>query len=153
MDHIAKIANYMITKVIKLDPDMDVYEAINMLLEFKISGAPVVKDDQLVGVLSEKDCLRILANGSFHDLPGGHVKDYMSIVVRTVNPETDIFAAADIFLQHNFRRLPVVKDNKLVGIISRHDILRAIQNESKKNPPADKDYGYITKQMKDSLSD
>ena len=62
-----------------LKENMDVYFAIALLLKNKISGAPVINDaNKLVGILSEKDCLRVFANGSFHNLPASIVADYMS---------------------------------------------------------------------------
>lgn len=153
MDRIPRAKDFMITDVVTLDPDTDVYEAIHKLLERKISGTPIVKDGKIVGVLSEKDCLRILANGTFHELPGGPVSNYMSTPVHTIHPDADIFAVADIFLKNNFRRVPVVREHKLVGQISRRDVLRAIQEEGSGLVEEEKDYGYITNEMKASLSD
>ena len=74
-----------------------------MLLKNNISGAPVTdNNNNLVGILSEKDCLRIFANGSFHGMPGGSVDQYMTKAVSTVDISTDLFSVADKFLQHNF---------------------------------------------------
>ena len=110
MEYIPVVKNYMITRLITLTRDMDVYFAIGLLLKNRISGAPVIVDDNnLVGILSEKDCLRIFANGSFYDMPGGPVSKFMTDVVSTVKPNSDLFSVADVFLQHNFRRMPVVK--------------------------------------------
>ena len=110
MEKIPVVKNYMITRLITLTREMDVYFAIGLLLKNRISGAPVIDDDDnLVGILSEKDCLRIFANGSFYDMPGGPVSKFMTDVVSTVKPNSDLFSVADIFLQHNFRRMPIVK--------------------------------------------
>lgn len=123
------VKDYMTTKLINIEHNQPVYDAIKTLLSNRISGAPVVDESgKLVGVLSEKDCLRIFANGSFHNLPASNVVDYMSKIVTTVSPDTDVFTAADIFLKHTFRRLPVMENNNLVGIISRRDILKAVQD-------------------------
>ncbi len=116
MEHIPVVKNYMITRLITLTRDMDVYFAIGLLLKNRISGAPVIDDNNnLVGILSEKDCLRIFANGSFYDMPGGTVSNFMTDVVSTVKPNSDLFSVADVFLQHNFRRMPVVKGKKTSG--------------------------------------
>ena len=147
------VKNYMTTRLITLSKDMDVYFAIGLLLKNRISGAPVTdNNDHLVGILSEKDCLRIFANGSFYNMPGGAVSRFMTKAVATVSPETDLFSVADIFLKHNYRRLPVVKGKKLVGQISRRDVLRAIQDSSEYNVNNDDINGYITEEMKGSLS-
>jgi CBS domain-containing protein len=143
----------MITRLITLREDMDVYFAIGLLLKNNISGAPVINDENnLCGILSEKDCLRIFANGSFYDLPGGPVSHFMTKVVSTVEPNTDLYSVADKFLKHNFRRIPVVEGNKLVGQISRRDVLRAIQDTTNYDLNSDEINGYITQEMKASLS-
>ena len=109
MEHIPVVKNYMITRLITLTRDMDVYFATGLLLKNRISGASVIDNNNLVGKLSEKDCLRIFANGSFYDMPGGPVSKFMTDVVLTVKSNSDLFSVADVFLQHNFRRMPVVK--------------------------------------------
>jgi len=143
----------MTTRLIYLKEDMDVYLAIGLLLKNNISGAPVVnKNNDICGILSEKDCLRVFANGSFYNMPGGAVSRFMTQAVATVSPETDLFSVADTFLQHNYRRLPVIKGKKLVGQISRRDVLRAIQDSSEYTINNDDINGYITEEMKGSLS-
>ena len=147
------VRTYMITRLITLREDMDVYFAIGLLLKNNISGAPVINDENnLCGILSEKDCLRVFANGSFYDLPGGPVSHFMTKVVSTVEPSTDLYSVADKFLKHNFRRIPVVEGNKLVGQISRRDVLRAIQDTTNYDLNSDEINGYITQEMKASLS-
>ena len=147
------VKNYMATRLIYLKEDMDVYLAIGLLLKNNISGAPVVnKNNDICGILSEKDCLRVFANGSFYNMPGGAVSRFMTQAVATVSPETDLFSVADTFLQHNYRRLPVVKGKKIVGQISRRDVLRAIQDSSEYTINNDDINGYITEEMKGSLS-
>jgi len=147
------VKDYMTTQLIKINENQPVYEAINTLLSNKISGAPVIDDNgKLVGVLSEKDCLRIFANGSFHALPASNVSDYMSKIVTTVQPETDVFTVADIFLKHTYRRFPVVDGDNLVGIISRRDILKAVQDAINDNSNYSNDQNeYLSEEMKARL--
>ena len=147
------VKHYMTTRLITLSENMDVYFAIGLLLKNKISGAPVINDeDNLVGILSEKDCLRVFANGSFHNMPGGAVINFMTKAVATVTPEMDLFMVADIFLKHNYRRMPVVDGKKVIGQISRRDILCAIKDWSNNDIENDEINGYITQEMKGSLS-
>ena len=147
------VKNYMATRLVILSETMDVYFAIALLLKNKISGAPVINDaNQLVGILSEKDCLRVFANGSFHNMPGGDVGNFMTKTVATVTPEMDLFMVADVFLKHNYRRMPVVVEDKIVGQISRRDVLRAIQDGSSHKIDKNEINGYITQEMKGSLS-
>ena len=153
MDKKPIVKKYMTTRLITLSEDLDVYFAISLLLKNKISGAPVInKKNELVGILSEKDCLRVFANGSFHNMPGGLVNNFMTKAVATVYPEMDLFMVADIFLKHNYRRMPVVSGKNLVGQISRRDVLCAIQDWGSHNIDEEEINGYITKEMKDSLS-
>ena len=123
------VSDYMDTKFITLHPEMDIHDAIAVLLDQKITGAPVVDNkENLVGILSEKDCLRTLVHGAYSGVPGGgKVEDYMTQEVDTIHPDLDIFTVADRFLNCSYRRLLVIRDKKLVGQITRRDLLRAIQ--------------------------
>ncbi len=111
-----------------LHPEIDVYEAIDVLVKRNASGAPVLDDEgHLVGILTEKDCLRVLSHSAWGTLGGGKVKDYMSEVKMTVEANMDVFAIVDVFLACNFPSLPVLENGKLVGRITRLDVLRGIQ--------------------------
>ena len=125
------------------------FAALSLLLDHKISGAPVVRyvdrEKKLVGILTEKDCMSIIANGAFYDSPGGKVSDYMSAVVITIEPDADLFVAADKFIQTHYRRIPVIDNGVLVGILARRDVLYASrklwQNQHAPDAP---DPGYPT---------
>ncbi len=122
------VRDFMAKKLITFKPDTPIYVAIDTLVKNEISGASVVDDKgRLVGIVSEKDCLRILASGVFHNEPSGTVSNYMTEAVVTVQADTDIFTAADLFLKNIYRRMPVVEDRKVIGQLSRRDVLRAIQ--------------------------
>jgi len=115
----------MAKKLITVSPDTPIQEAIDKLLRHNISGAPVVDEPKhLVGMLSERDCLCVLANAAFNRLPHGRVRDYMSPVHITIGPEEGLFMVADLFLRLPYRRIPVVEDGQLVGQVSRRDVLR-----------------------------
>jgi len=123
------VHDFMDKKFTTLRPEMNIFEAIQIFLEKGITGAAVVdKKENLVGILSEKDCLHTIVHGAYSSVPGhGQVKDFMTKDVEAIHPDLDIFTVADMFLNCNFRRLPVMKDKKLVGQITRRDLLRAIQ--------------------------
>ena len=132
---IATVNDYMTTKLITLDKDMNVFYAIGMLLNNSISGAPVIDENKkLIGILSEKDCLRILADESYSDmnfantilLGRGTVESFMTKKVFSVPSNTDLHSVAEIFLKNNYRRLPVLDGETIVGQISRRDLLKAI---------------------------
>ncbi len=122
------VRDFMAKKLTTFTEDMDIYAAIDQLVNGNISGAPVVDaHNRLVGIISQKDCIRVLANGVFHSRPAGPVRDYMTEVVMTIDPDTDIFTVADLFLNNVYHRIPVVEDEKIVGLVSRSDVLQAIQ--------------------------
>jgi CBS domain-containing protein len=119
----------MAVKLITLTPDMDIHLAIKTLLDKRISGAPVVDGrGDLVGVLSKKDCFKVAFSASYYKDWGGRVSDYMTAEVQTIDADTDIVEVAELFLNNPFRRYPVMSDERLVGQISRHDVLKALQD-------------------------
>jgi CBS domain-containing protein len=121
-----KVADYMSRKLVTFRPETGVVEAMGVLLDKKISGAPVVDaDGHLVGVLSEVDVMAVVIQDSYYNEDAGIVADYMKAPVDTVDPECDIYALAERFHREHRRRYPVVKNGKLVGQISRRDVLRA----------------------------
>ena len=119
----------MTTKVVTLGPQMAVAEAIRLLLKHKISGAPVVSEaGELLGMFSEYDCLKALANEEFHEEYDETrlVGELMNRDRHTIEPTLDLFRIAQVFVSLNIRRLPVLEDGKLVGQVSRRDLLRAL---------------------------
>ena len=116
--------------MVTLKPDQNIHEAVAIILDKRISGAPVLDEHRhLVGNLSEKDCLRIVVDYD-RDLPlaDKKVSDYMSTKVFTFSPNTNVVEAAIEFLNSPIRRYAVVKNGALIGEISRREILRAAQN-------------------------
>ncbi|MBP7777251.1 MAG: CBS domain-containing protein [Acidobacteria bacterium] len=121
------VADIMSTRLVTFSPEMNIHEAIRILLEERISGAPVVDaDGALVGMLSKKDCLRIVFSSRYHDDRGGPVRDFMSTPVETMDAALDVVSAAQHFLSSHFRRFPVLRDGKLVGQVSRYDVLKGL---------------------------
>jgi len=121
------VDDYMATDLVSFKPGDDIIQAMRMLLERHLSGAPVLDaDGQMVGVLSQKDCLAIVYNTAYHQDWGGQVEQYMSRKVEHIDADTSVLEAAERFLHSNFRRFPVLREGRLVGQISRHDIMRAL---------------------------
>lgn len=144
--------DFMTRSLVTLSPDMDIYDAMRCLRKKKVSGAPVIDiEGQLVGILSEKDCLQVLTEAAFEGLPEGKVSDYMTRAVETIAPNTSIFDVVDIFLHKHVRRLPVVDPSgHVVGQVSRMDVLGAIESirdnsylygTEEKRPPDDEGMG------------
>ncbi len=121
--------DYMSTDLVAFTPDTDIHRAIGILLKNRFSGAPVVDEQgKLVGVLSSKDCLRVAFSASYHKEPGGTVSDYMSREVKTVDAAADIVEVAEMFVKGPYRRFPVMENGRMVGLLNRRDILKAIED-------------------------
>jgi len=124
------IADYMAKDLLTLSPEMEINHAMGLLLEKGYSGAPVVDSSMnLLGVLSKKDCLCAALNASYHQNWGGSVADHMSTDVETLDADLDILHAVEWFLKSNYRRFPVMRDGRLVGQISRADLLRSMADQ------------------------
>ena len=122
-----KVRDYMTTKLITFRPDIDVFQAIEILHDHSISGAPVIDSNgQMVGILSEGDCLKAIIKDIYYEEAGGKVSDYMSTDIATIGPEDDIVDVAVEFQKQKRKRFPVLDDGELVGQISQRDILRAV---------------------------
>ncbi len=132
MIHSIAVKDYMVASLITFTPDMDVMEAIDILVKNRISGAPVIDDrGNLVGLLSEKDCMKVAVQAGYYEELGGRVEDFMTTQVITVESESNVLDLAKMFIEKSPRRYPVVEDNRLVGQISRRDALRAFMEINK----------------------
>jgi CBS domain-containing protein len=110
--------NIMTRKVITIDPAAAIKELAKVLSRNRISGVPVVdKKGSILGVVSEADII---------GKKGRQVKSIMSSEVISVGEETQVSEIAALMTSHRIKRVPVVRDGKLVGIISRGDIVSAV---------------------------
>ena len=142
-----KASDIMVARVIAISPNASVRSVANLLLNNHVSGAPVVSEDgKLVGIVSEGDLIRRAEIGterrrswwlemlsSDEALAGEFVKanarkvaDVMTRNVITANPETQISDIASLMEKSNIKRVPIVKDGKVVGIVSRANLLQAL---------------------------
>lgn len=121
------VRDCMAASLVTFHPDMEIDEAIKVLVEHRISGAPVIDyHGSLIGLLSEQDCLKVMLHAAYHAESAGTVSEYMSREVKTIDVDTTIVEAAELFLTARYRRYPVVDENRLVGQVSRRDILHAL---------------------------
>jgi CBS domain-containing protein len=114
------IRDIMTNRVAAIRPETTLAQAVEFLVEHHVGGAPVVDDGALVGVVSESALIDIVFDADVWDAP---VSRYMTREVQVVKPDDPLSRAAQLFALHSFRWLPVVKDGKLVGIISRRDLM------------------------------
>ena len=123
-----KVKDYMTTDLITFKPNQSVQEVVEAIIKYKISGGPVVNDKQeLVGVISEGDCLKQVSESRYYNMPLDHdnVEKRMAKNVETIDGNMDVFDAANKFLSSKRRRFPIVENGKLIGQISQKDILKA----------------------------
>ncbi len=132
MKRLPKIGECMDAVVPTLGPETQIMKAVDFLLRHRVTGAPVVDSDgSLLGIITETDLLKLVTEGIQGQPPvEATVAEYMTPDVVTVPPTVDIYYVAGIFLNNKFRRLPVVKDGKIVGAITRYDLLRVIRTLS-----------------------
>jgi len=124
------IHSIMTTDVITVKAATPIYEALNLLEKHKVSGMPVVNDDNhVVGILSEKDVLKILIDKKL-DVKST-VSDYMSRDVVCFTEQDKAIDICKFFIRSNKRRVPIVKEKKLVGVVSRGDIIPLILEAKK----------------------
>jgi CBS domain-containing protein len=119
--------DFMVKRLVTVPPEMDVLDAVRMLLRYSVSGAPVVdRDGRLLGVFSEKCAMNVILDAAYDQLPTNEVRAFMDTEAQTIGPDHDLLAIAQVFLFTTFRRLPVVDDEgRLLGQVSRRDVMRA----------------------------
>lgn len=127
MTNTNRIRDHMVTSIITVTPDTEIMRAVYLLVRHDISGMPVIDaDGHLTGILTERNCIDVALQAGYFDESGGRVEDYMSRPVETVSPDDSLMDVADRFRQSTFRRFPVVEDGRLIGLISRRDVLTAL---------------------------
>ena len=114
----------MTRDILTLSPKATVEEAIRQLLDHSYSGAPVVNEDGvLVGIVSEFQLLEVIYDPETTKLP---VEEVMTRSVLSVDEGALLSDVANLFIMHRIRRVPVLQDGQLVGLITRRDVLRYI---------------------------
>lgn len=108
--------------IITIRSEESVYKAIEIMVKKNISGLPVVNNTSLVGIISEKDVLGLLYNAEF--LPG-NVGEYMTENIISFDEEDSLDDIYECLINNSFRRVPILHDGKLTGLITRADLLRA----------------------------
>lgn len=101
--------------------------AIEILMKKGLIGLPVTSDDgKLTGVLSEKECLKLLVHQVYHEMPSGKIKDFMKTDVRTISSDMTIEELCDLYRDNPDRRYPVVDSGELVGQVTRWYLLKTL---------------------------
>lgn len=140
-DHKMLLArDIMTSRGVVLRPDMSVFDAMPILIKHNITGCPITcPDGRLLGILSELDCMKVIASDAFHSDDTSidmQIEKFMTCDCRTIPTDMGIFRIAQIFFEHTLRRLPVVTEGILVGQVTRGDVLKGIQRLRKMDRPA-----------------
>lgn len=126
------VSNYMTKKLITFKEEQPIEEVIDTLIANKISGGPVVNEkNELIGIISEGDCIKQLSESRYYNLPLDNDNTVGKAMVRnveTISGNMNIFDVANKFLQSKRRRFPIVENGKLIGQISQKDVLKAAIN-------------------------
>ncbi len=122
-----RVRDFMVTKPVVFTRNTDLLDAVRTLVDRRISGAPVVDEQgSLVGVLTERDFLKAALVAGYHGERGGCIGDYMSSDVVAVHADDNLLDVATRFVETKYRRYPVMEDNRVVGVVGRRDVLRAV---------------------------
>jgi CBS domain-containing protein len=150
-----KVKDVMNPKVVFCKPDDTVREAAKILKENNISGVPVLEGDELVGIISEGDLLKLLiipekgdlwlpspfevievpireligwedTKKMLSDVGSTRIEEIMTKNVHTISPEASVEEASEHMVRHRINRLPVTENNHVVGIVTRGDIIEGL---------------------------
>lgn len=104
-------------------PDSKLKEVIEKMVKFHIGSIMIVQGDKPIGIITERDALKCLIESRF-DLEVAEAKDIMSGPLVTISEDEDIEQASRLMIRNNIKKLPVVMEGKLVGIVTSSDIVR-----------------------------
>ncbi|MGI9508581.1 MAG: CBS domain-containing protein [Geminicoccaceae bacterium] len=121
------IRDYMTREVVSFHREDEILKALHVMHQHDISAAPVL-DDQgtLIGILSDRDCIRGVLQATYHSEFAGLVGEFMSDQVETVGPDEGLIDATRQLVELPHRLYPVLAGGDLVGVISRRDIIVAL---------------------------
>lgn len=146
-------ADIMIRRVVTVNPHQDLFEVIGLLIKHQISGAPVVdKAGRYLGIFSERTSIGLLVDAVAHGTPTNSIESWIDADAPTVTPDTDLLTIAQILKESNYRRLPVLQHGKVVGLISRRDVLKAAHQLMELDRPARESTFLYLSQIRDRSS-
>lgn len=125
-----KVRDCMTTQPAIVTADMSIISALRIILDKKHSAAVVTDENgKLIGLLSEADCIEGTFGRGIYEQDGMFVSDRMSTDIETISSESSVISSVDRFLKNHRRLLPVVEGQRLVGILTRENLLRALLHE------------------------
>ena len=142
----------MVSNLTTLSPEMDVLEALDVLLQHRISGAPVVdSEDHFLGIFSEKSCVRFVVDAAYEQMPSSQLMSFVDTQPPTIDVNTGFLTIAQTFLDAACRRLPVLdSQGRLLGQISRRDMMREVRDHLRHAEPVPTGSGLYLSALFDS---
>ena len=125
------VSDIMTRRLILFNPDQNIHDVMKTFIKHRISGGPVVsKAGELVGIISEADCMKEISESRYFNMPilDKSVRHFMTQKVDTIESSMNVFDAAAKFSKSSRRRYPVLDKGSLVGQVSRKDIVVAALN-------------------------
>ena len=163
-----KVADLMTRGVLSLRPQDSARKAVELMLRYGVNGFPVLEKGKLVGMITQGDFLRRVETGtearqaSFFADPGRLAEEYvhshahavadlMTREVVTISADASLADAVELMVRHHVRRLPVVSENGVIGMLSRGDLLHAFLVALPKDTPAPLDDAAIASRLEAEL--
>jgi CBS domain-containing protein len=126
-----RVRDYMTAQLLTVSPHTEITQVVRLLIERDVSSALVVDAaGTLIGIVTERDCIAVASAAGYYDEWGGPAADFLSAPVETVGPDDNLADVAMRMTSSPYRRFPVIENGKLVGVISRRDVLRAMGSGS-----------------------
>ncbi|UCD03402.1 MAG: CBS domain-containing protein [Candidatus Aenigmatarchaeota archaeon] len=140
-----KVKDIMVTDVVTLSPEDTFFDIVELFAEKKISGAPVVDGSRIVGLVSESDIMEFVSkkdmitmidkeDKAMKDKASMKARDFMSKRVITVQPNDDLGKVIKLLDEKDINRVPVVDKKKIVGIITRADVVSVVSEYLSEHP-------------------
>jgi len=126
-----RVRDYMTTDLVTIAPGTEITQVVRLLIDNDVSGVLVVDPaGTLIGIVTERDCIAVASAAGYYDEWGGPAERFMSTPVETVSPEDNLADIAERMAASPHRRFPVVENGRVLGLISRRDVLKAMGSGS-----------------------
>jgi len=119
----ATVADYMSDSLVTIAADANLAEAASVMSQRRVGSVLIMDGEQIAGILTERDFVRAISQNV--NAPTDEVSDWMSRAPRTISAEASVEAAADVMTAAHLRHLPVLREGRLVGMLSMRDLVRA----------------------------
>ncbi len=121
------VEKIMSAALVTVDPDQDVLHAIRTMLDRTLQAVPVVDHrGNVVGVLADRDCMKVVFRSSYHQEWGGPVREFMDAEAKSIEAGTPLVEIPEFVMKHPHALYPVVKNNRVIGQVTRRDIMKTL---------------------------